>query len=83
MDTRDVAREIARIYCRLTPDGINALAEMLVPFKYAKGDVIMPEGHVCQYMYFVSRGTVRQYYYTAELGRNGRLLLRRKNCDLH
>ena len=63
MDTRDVAREIARIYCRLTPDGINALAEMLVPFKYANGDVIMPEGHVCQYMYFVSRGMVRQYYY--------------------
>lgn len=63
MDTRDIAREIARIYCRLTPAGINALAEMLVPFKYAKGDVIMPEGHVCQYMYFVSRGMVRQYYY--------------------
>lgn len=63
MDTRDVAREIARIYCRLTPAGIDALAGMLVPFKYAKGDVIMPEGHVCQYMYFVSRGMVRQYYY--------------------
>lgn len=63
MDTRDVAREIARIYCKLTPAGIDALAGMLVPFKYAKGDVIMPEGHVCQYMYFVSRGMVRQYYY--------------------
>lgn len=63
MDTRDVAREIARIYCRLTPTGIDALAGMLVPFKYAKGDVIMPEGHICQYMYFVSRGMVRQYYY--------------------
>ena len=36
---------------------------MLVPFKYAKGDVIMPEGHVCEYMYFVSKGMVRQYYY--------------------
>lgn len=23
----------------------------------------MPEGHICQYMYFVSRGMVRQYYY--------------------
>lgn len=63
MDKRDVAREIARIYCRLTPAGIDALAEMLVPFKFTKGDVVMPEEHICQYMYFVNRGMVRQYYY--------------------
>lgn len=63
MDTRDVAREIARIYCRLSPAGIDTLAGMLVPFKYNKGDIIMPEGHVCQYMYFVKKGMVRQFYY--------------------
>lgn len=64
---RDVAREIARIYCRLSLEGINALSEILVPFKYAKGDVVMSEGEVCGYMYFVERGMVRQYYY-----KNGR-----------
>lgn len=60
---RDVAREIARIYCRLSPKGIEALSEILVPFKYAKGTVVLPEGDVCRHMYFVERGMVRQSYY--------------------
>ena len=60
---RDVAREIARIYCRLSPPGIEALSDILVPFKYAKGDVVLPEGDICRHMYFVDRGMVRQYYY--------------------
>ncbi len=60
---RDAAREIARIYCTLTPMAIDVLADMLVPFKYSKGDVILPEGKVCRYMYFVEKGMVRQYYY--------------------
>ena len=60
---RDVAREIARIYCRLTTAGIDALAGILQPFKYAKGDVVLPEGETCRHMYFVDKGMVRQYYY--------------------
>lgn len=60
---RDVAREIARIYCRLSPSGIKALSEILVPFKYSKDDVVLPEGETCRHMYFVERGMVRQYYY--------------------
>ncbi len=60
---RDVAREIARTYCRLSRAGIEVLAGMLVPFKYSKGDVVLPEGETCRHMYFVERGMVRQYYY--------------------
>ena len=60
---RDVAREIARIYCHLSPQGVEALSEILVPFKFAKGAVVLPEGDVCRHMYFVERGLVRQYYY--------------------
>ncbi|MBR0361154.1 MAG: Crp/Fnr family transcriptional regulator [Paraprevotella sp.] len=60
---RDVAREIARIYCRLSPKGVETLSEILVPFKYTKGSVVLPEGAVCRHMYFVERGMVRQYYY--------------------
>ena len=33
---RDVAREIARIYCRLSPLGIEALSEILVPSNIRK-----------------------------------------------
>ncbi|MBO5180352.1 MAG: Crp/Fnr family transcriptional regulator [Paraprevotella sp.] len=64
MDKRkDVAREIARIYCRLTPAGVDALSKILVPVKVSKGDVVLSEGLVCRHMYFVERGMVRQYYY--------------------
>ncbi len=60
---RDVARDIARIYCTLSPVGIQALASILVPIKVAKGELIFPEGQVCNAMYYVDRGMVRQFYY--------------------
>ncbi len=60
---RDIAREIARRYCTLTPKGIETLASILVPIKAAKGDRIMKEGDVCKFMYYVERGMVRQFYY--------------------
>jgi len=60
---RDVARDIARIYCTLSPVGIQALANILVPIKIPKGELIFPEGKVCNAMYYVDRGMVRQFYY--------------------
>lgn len=60
---RDVAREIARIYCPLTPSGVDQLASILVPMKFQKGNTILPEGKVCTALYYVERGMVRQYYY--------------------
>jgi len=64
MDSRrDIAREIARIYCPMTPDGVNMLASILVPLKFQKGETILEEGKVCSALYFVEKGMVRQYYY--------------------
>ncbi len=60
---RDVARDIARIYCTLSLMGIEALSKLLVPMKFQKGDIILAEGEVCRAMYYVNRGMVRQYYY--------------------
>ncbi|MCD8301846.1 MAG: Crp/Fnr family transcriptional regulator [Prevotellaceae bacterium] len=60
---RDIARDIARIYCTLSLMGIEALSKLLVPMKFQKGDFILSEGEVCRAMYYVSRGMVRQYYY--------------------
>ncbi len=45
--------------------GIDALERLLVPMKFQKGDVVLPEGEVCRAMYYVHRGMVRQYYYKA------------------
>ncbi len=64
---RDVARDIARGYCTLTPDGIETLASILVPFKVSKNEKLMKEGEVCKFMYYVDRGMVRQFYF-----KNGR-----------
>lgn len=60
---REVAREIARRYCRLEPASIEALAGLLVPMKFHRGETILNEGEECTCMYYVERGMVRQYYY--------------------
>lgn len=60
---RDIAREIARLYCTLSPMGIQTLANILVPIKLLKGEKVFPEGDICDAMYFVERGMVRQFYY--------------------
>lgn len=60
---RDIAREISRLYCPLTPAGVETLASILVPKKFQKGDTVLPEGQICKAMYFVEKGMVRQYYY--------------------
>ena len=41
---RDVAREIARRYCRLEPESIEVLAGLLVPMKFHRGEIILNEG---------------------------------------
>jgi len=60
---RDIAREIARIYCPLTPQGVEVLGSILVPMKFQKGAKILEEGEVCRALYFVEKGMVRQFYY--------------------
>ena len=60
---RDIAREISRIYCTLTPAAVQILGSILVPMKFQKGDTILQEDQVCRNLYFVDKGMVRQYYY--------------------
>lgn len=60
---RDIAREIARIYCPMTPHAVDLLGSILVPLKFQKGDTILEEGKVCRALYFVEKGMVRQYYF--------------------
>lgn len=60
---REVAREIARRYCRLEPESIEILAGLLTPLKYQRGDIVLKEGEECKCMYYVERGMVRQYYW--------------------
>lgn len=63
VDKRDIARELARKYSTMTHDELDILEGILVPMKFAKGDMILKEGEVCKYIYYVERGLIRQFYY--------------------
>lgn len=60
---KDVAREICRNYgVTLSVEALRALANILVPFKVLRGHELVSEGDVCNYLYYVERGLVLQYY---------------------
>lgn len=61
--TRDVARELARKYSTMTHEELDVLEGVLVPMKFAKGEMILKEGEVCRNIYYVERGLVRQFYF--------------------
>jgi CRP-like cAMP-binding protein len=60
---REVAREICRIYdVSLSVEALHAFADILVPFKVLRGHKLVNEGEVCNYMFYVEKGMVLQYY---------------------
>lgn len=61
--TRDIARELARKYSTMTPDELDILENILVPMKFAKGQMILNEGEVCKHIYYIEKGLVRQFYF--------------------
>ena len=64
--TRDIARELARKYSTMTHDELDILESILVPMKFAKGEMILSEGDICRNIYYIDRGLVRQFYYKNE-----------------
>ena len=61
--TRNIARELARKYSTMTHDELDILESVLVPMKFAKGEIILKEGDVCEHIYYVERGLTRQFYF--------------------
>ena len=62
-DTRDIARELARKYSTMTHDELDVLESILVPMKFAKGQMILSEGDVWKHVYYIERGLIRQFYF--------------------
>lgn len=60
--TRDVARELARKYSTMTHSELDVLESILVPMRYAKGEMILREGEICENIYYIERGLIRQFY---------------------
>ncbi len=59
---KDIARELARRYGVLSTEGLDRLADILVPMKVSKGKRLLNEGEVCRHLYYVEHGIVRQVY---------------------
>ena len=66
LTTRDVARELARRYSTMTHEELDVLEGILVPMKFQKGEIILREGEICENIYWVAKGLVRQFYYKNE-----------------
>ncbi len=62
-NTRDVARELARRYSTMTHEELDVLESILVPIKYAKGELVLKEGDVCRQFLYIDKGLMRQFYF--------------------
>ena len=60
---RDIARELARRYSTMTHDEVDILESIIVPQKYAKGEMILKEGDICRQFLYIDKGLVRQFYF--------------------
>ena len=57
-ETRDIARELARKYSTMTHEELDTLESVLVPMKFAKGEMIL-----CENIYYIGHGLIRQFYF--------------------
>ncbi len=78
---RDIARELARKYSTMTHEELDTLESILKLKKYAKGEMILKEGEVCENIYYIDKGLIRQFYYknnkevTEHIGADGEIFM--------
>ena len=72
--TRDIARELARKYSTMTHEELDVLESILVPKKFAKGEMILQEGDICENIYYIDKGLVRQFYFK-NIGSDGEIFM--------
>lgn len=60
---RDIARELTRKYSTMTHEELDTLESILVPMKFAKGEMIIKDGEICENLYYIDKGLVRQFYF--------------------
>ena len=62
---RDIARLFAQRYTikgELSPQSMEWLTNILIPMRVLKGTMLLNEGEVCKYFYYLDRGLLRQVY---------------------
>lgn len=63
LTTRDIARELARRYSTMAHDELDILESIIVPMKFVRGDKVVDKGDVCDSIFYIDRGMVREYYF--------------------
>lgn len=63
---RDIARELARKYSTMAHDELDILESILVGMKFTRGEKVVKQGDICDSIYYVERGMLREYYYKNE-----------------
>jgi CRP-like cAMP-binding protein len=65
----------------MTHEELDTLESILVPKKYAKGEMILSEGEVCEEISYIDTGLIRQFYYkndrelTEHIGADGEIFM--------
>lgn len=54
---------MARRYSTMTHDELDVLESILVPIKYAKGEIALSEGEICKNLLYIDKGLMRQFYF--------------------
>lgn len=60
--SRDVARELARLYSTMSHEDLDELESLLIPMKFKKNQTILSEGEICENFYYIHKGLIRQFY---------------------
>ncbi len=61
---KDIVRDIARKHnIALSTNTLNAIASVVVQKKYHHRKMVVSEGEVCDYMFYIEKGLVRQFYH--------------------
>ncbi|MBF1565147.1 MAG: Crp/Fnr family transcriptional regulator [Prevotella salivae] len=47
----------------MTHEELDELESILVPMKFSKGEMILEEGEVCENIYYIDKGLIRQFYF--------------------
>lgn len=78
---RDIARELSRRFSTMTHDELSILEDLLIPMKVKKNTMILQQGEVSEYIYYLHEGLVRQFYYkngkemTSHIGVDGSIFM--------
>lgn len=74
---KDILREIARrLRVTLSPETLDVLADRMVQIKLAHRKMIVREGEICNYFFYIEKGFTRQFYI-----KNGKEITEHLACE--